>query len=245
MYAKRVISGLGTVMKAGFAALVMAVGLSLAATPVLAQSAKKKTVKKSKAKWLKLCDKIKVPDLKKGQKLKKGEKPKFTEKTLCMTLFEHLSIRTGGPVVSATIQEITGKKEKLFSIKVPLGTALPLGAGIKFFDKDKKAVGKPFSLPFAYCNHSGCVAESKATDDILKRMKQAKYLGISVVLGGRRVGFPVPMETFNKAFSGPPSDSKKYMEKRKRFLKMAIQRRKEFIEKVKQKRAEEKAKGGK
>ncbi len=231
MYAKRVTGMWGVGVRAVFAAM-LAVGLSFAADPALAQkkpAAKaKKADNKDKNFWVKLCEKAPAA-------AEKGKKKK--ELKVCLTHHEQLESTSGMVLVSVAIREIEGQKKKGLMVMVPLGMQLRPGVLVKFDD------GKPMNLPFTLCHPMGCTAEVEATKEVLDKMKKAKNIAVGAInIGGKTIGFRVPMQGFGKTLSGPPADNAKYKEERKRVM-MAIRQRQ--IDLAKKAKAEAGKKNGK
>ena len=251
MYSKRVKGERGLGLKTGLAALIMAAGIGLVATPALAQQAAPAAKgaapaakgaapaaapaqdDKDKNYWIKLCDK--VPTLvepKEGQK-----EPQKVEQNICLTHLEQIDPRNGMPLVSVAIRHIDGKDKQALMIMVPLHVILPPGVLVKLEDKDGKSEGEPLKIPFVYCAITGCVAETEATKELIDKMKTSKAIGIGVVnMSGKGIKFALPMQGFEKTLAGPPADNNKYKEDRKR-LWAAIQER--------QKKAREEAEAAK
>lgn len=242
MYGKRVKGEWGMGARAGFAALVMAIGLGFAAAPALAQGAKQPAKPaapaggapaaaqddKDKNFWVKLCEKApSVADPKK-------------EMNVCLTHHEQLESSSGMVLVSVAIRQIEGQDKEGLMVMVPLGMQLRPGVLVKI-DED----GKPLELPFTLCHPMGCTAEIEATKEILDKLKKAKQLAVGAInIGGKTIGFRVPMGGFEKTLAGPPADNEKYKEERKRVM-MAIKERQMEMMKKQQEEAGKKDGGDK
>jgi invasion protein IalB len=224
MYAKRVTGEWGVGARAGFAALMLAVGLGFAAAPALAQqkpAAKADaTADKDKNFWVKLCEKApSVTDPKK-------------ELNVCLTHHEQLESTTGMVLVSVAIRHIEGQDKEGLMVMVPLGMQLRPGVLVKFDD------GDPINLPFTLCHPMGCTAEIEATKEIIEKMKKAKNIAVGAInIGGKTIGFRVPMQGFEKTLAGPPADNEKYKEERKRVMMAIRQRQIELAKKAQEEAA--------
>lgn len=164
------------------------------------------------------------------------------EKQLCLTHHERLDGNTGMVLVSAAIREIEGNPKKSLMIMVPLGMAIPPGIRAAVYSKDEWAKAsknekidetklKPIELHYSLCHPAGCTAETEATPEILSEM--AKGGGIMVLAmnaSAQPVGFPVPLDGYNEAASGPPVDNKKYAEARSALMKQIRERQQKLAE---------------
>ena len=93
---------------------------------------------------------------------------------------------------------------------------------------------KPIELKYSLCHPAGCTAEIEATKDILDQM--AAGGGIMVLAmnaAAQPIGFPVPLDGYNEAASGPPIDNKKYAEARGALMKSIRERQQAMAEKFK------------
>lgn len=241
MYGTRVNGEWGMGARAGFAALVMAIGLSFAAAPAFAQGAAKPAKpaapaaggapaaaaapaakdEKDKNFWVKLCEK--TPSIADPKK----------EMSVCLTHHEQLESTSGMVLVSVAIRQIEGQDKEGLMVMVPLGMQLRPGVLLKI-DED----AKPLELPFTLCHPMGCTAEIEATKEIMDKLKKAKMLAVGAInLGGKTIGFRVPMAGFDKTLAGPAADNEKYKEERKRVM-MAIRERQQEMMKKQQEEAQ-------
>lgn len=239
MYGMRVTNkGLGA--RAGFLALALAIGAGLAAGPVFAQDkkpaaagkpaaakpadAKAAAAKPGEAKdqsaWVKLCEK--APNITDPKK----------ELNVCLTHHERLDGNTGMVLVSAAIREVEGQDKKALMVMVPLGMALPPGVQVKVDE------GEPVKLQFTLCHAAGCTAEGEATQPVIDQMNKGKQVVVAAInLAGKAIGFPVPLNGFDKAFAGKPVDNEKYKEARKRLMVAIRERQIELAKKAKEEAA--------
>ena len=120
--------------------------------------------------------------------------------------------------------------------------AIPPGIRAAVYSKDEWAKAsknekidetklKPIELHYSLCHPAGCTAETEATPEILSEM--AKGGGIMVLAmnaSAQPVGFPVPLDGYNEAASGPPVDNKKYAEARSALMKQIRERQQKLAE---------------
>jgi invasion protein IalB len=246
MYGMRVTrKGLGA--RAGLLALALAFGAGLAAGPVFAQDKDKKPATaakpaapakpaaaapaakpanaaaapagdaKDQSAWVKLCEK--APNITDPKK----------ELNVCLTHHERLDGNTGMVLVSAAIREVEGQDKKALMVMVPLGMALPPGVQVKVDE------GEPVKLQFTLCHAAGCTAEGEATQPVIDQMNKGKQVVVAAInLAGKAIGFPVPLNGFDKAFAGKPVDNEKYKEARKRLMVAIRERQIELAKKAKE-----------
>ena len=202
--------------------LVLAVGLAGGAISAAAADKDKKAIDTSnKNAWIKICEDVKVKEVK---------EKKAKQKQICMTHHESLSAKTGAPLISAAVRKVGGHKKEKFLVTVPLGMAIPAGVHIKVDENE------PLKFRYAFCHVAGCVAEMVMTDALMKQLKSGKKLVVATVaISGKPVGFPVPLSGFNKAYTGKPIDGKKYANARKQ---MMLEIRKRQIELAKKREAD-------
>jgi invasion protein IalB len=189
--------------------------------------------------WVKLCEKAaQVSKDKDGKEVK-------NEKNICLTHHERLDGNTGMVIVSAALREIEGNDKKQFMVMVPLGMALPPGLKAAVYTKDMwdkaaknekidEAQLKPVDLKFSLCHPAGCTAEIEATPDLINNMKGGGgIMVLALNAAAQPIGFPVPLEGFNAAFTGAPVDNQKYFEARQDLMKRIRDMQQERFEKFK------------
>lgn len=208
-------------MRAGLAALALAVGASFAAHPALAQDKKADAAKggaqQEQSAWVKLCEK--APNI---------TNPK-EELNVCLTHHERLDGNSGRVLVSAAIREVAGQDKKALMVMVPLGMALPPGVQVKVDENE------PVKLEYTLCHAAGCTAEAEATPAVVDQMKKGKQVVVAAInLAGKAIGFPVPLTGFDKALDGKPVDNEKYKEARQRLMVAIRERQIEMAKKAKE-----------
>ncbi|NJM54923.1 MAG: invasion protein [Verrucomicrobiae bacterium] len=232
-------AALAAVLIAGFASAAHAQDKKAApaAKPAAAAAAPADAAKQSA--WVKLCEKAtQVAKDKDGKEAK-------TEKNICLTHHERLDGNSGMVIVSAALREVEGSDKKQFMVMVPLGMALPPGLKAAVYTKDMwekaaknekidEAKLKPVDLKFSLCHAGGCTAEIEATLDLINSMKTGGGLMVLALnAAAQPIGFPVPLDGFDKAFVGPPVDNQKYFEARQDLMKRIRELQVERYEKFK------------
>lgn len=208
---------------AGFAAAVLA-GLFVivpashaqqpAKKPAQAAPAKKAPTpaKQVKGDWLKLC----------ADREAINAQGVVVKQKVCVVQQERLSAINGSMIVSAGLRQISGTKNEQLVVQVsllpnvtgaPYGLAIPPGAQFRI-DKEKE-----IPLKFSYCHVGGCTAETVATKEIIEKMKKGKEVVVIFTNSlNKRLGLPLPLNGFTKAYEGKPYDTQKYQEKIRGFL---------------------------
>jgi invasion protein IalB len=249
-------SGIGARL-AGIAAIAvtLCLGLSFVLTADRAE-AQKKTEKKAdvptstpKSSWVKLCDTgtLTAKD-KEGKDLKK-------EVNICHTLAERIDATSGIVIVSAGLNQVKvdNEEKQIFRIILPLGVVLPAGVGVTFFpkdvwakvekneklEKDDEKKLKQVKMGFLFCNLVGCHIEGEAKEDLVKELKtSAGFIVTTANMSGIGVNLRVPLAGFNEALAGPPTDTKKFAEARKKLMEDIAERRKQMIADLQKKQEE-------
>lgn len=250
-------------------AVVACIGLSLAviapfSSPVQAQDKKeaapapkaeaKNEDPRNKKSWFKICAKVPI-----GNKAKPEDKDKKKEpekKNACTTFYESFNPATGAPLVYVAIEQGEGIKNKVLTVVVPTGLALPPGLAITVFQKDQwdkflaqskegktvkpEDIGlKPIELKYLHCHATGCASVSEAADDFIAQMKTGVGLMVRAVeLSNKVVDFPVPLKGFTDAHEGKAEDTKDFMAFRANRLKQLEAKRRQMIEQFKKDKAE-------
>jgi invasion protein IalB len=189
--------------------------------------------------WVKLCDKaaMVVKD-KDGKDSKK-------EMNVCLTHHERIDGNTGMILVSAAVRQIEGQEKQMFMAMVPLGMILPAGMRAAIYPKEQweqlqkqekidESKLKVVQLNYVLCHPGGCTAELEATPELLNLLKTAGGVTFFTInAAGAPVAFPVPLTGFAQAYAGPPADTKKYAEARKRLAQQIAERQHQLAEEYK------------
>lgn len=153
--------------------------------------------------WAKICSES--PD------------PRTPDKKIkrCATQFEAFN-RQGISILAVAVAPVEGKEQDVLSIvarHTPMGLALLRGVQ---GEVDGKAT---VNLRFTFCFVDSCIAETAATDDVMKLLRSGKSMRVVLTSAtGKLLSLPVPLESFAKVYDGPSVDAKKYAEGRRRFL---------------------------
>lgn len=210
-----------------------------AAAPAAAAPAEKQSA------WVKLCETARM-----NKKDAQG-KDVPEEKKICLTHHERLDGNTGMVLVSAAIREVDGQDKKSLMVMVPLGMAIPPGVRAAVYTPDQwakaaknekidEATLKPINLKYSLCHPAGCTAEIEAEAAFIDQMKAGGGIMILALnAAAQPIGFPVPLDGFSAAFTGPPIDNEKYSKARGELMSQIRQRQAQMVEKMKE---EQKAK---
>jgi invasion protein IalB len=129
-----------------------------------------------------------------------GKSSEITAKEVCFTASDaHLP--SGQKLVIALLIEPKGSDAKLLRVTLPLGVALVPGARIVIDEKEA------MTAPYEVCEpKTGCMADYKADDDLIAKLKTGRTLAIQAFDKARPISFTLPLSDFAKAYYGPPSD---------------------------------------
>lgn len=261
-------SGISTTqfLSAGAAVLAAAVALSWPAGPgALAQDKKAAPAAKpaeggesaegKKTAWYKICAKVPI-GAKAAAGTKAEEKKEPEKKNACTTFYESFNPATGSPLVYVAIEEGEGIKDKVLTVVVPTGLALPPGMAITVFQKEQwekfvaqskdgatvkpEDIGlKPIELKYLHCHATGCASVSTAPDEFVEQMKTGVGVMVRAVeLSNKVVDFPLPLDGFAEALAGPAEDTQKFMQFRTQRLAQMKEKRDKLIERLKKEKAE-------
>lgn len=207
---------------------------------------------RDKKSWFKIC--AKVPIGNQGKPPEEGKEPE--KKDACTTFYESFNPATGRPLVYVAIEEGEGIKNKVLTVVVPTGLALPPGMAITVFQKDQwdkflaqskdgktvkpEDIGlKPIELKYLHCHATGCASVSEAKEDFIEQMKSGVGLMVRAVeLSNKVVDFPVPLKGFTDAYSGKAEETKEFMAFRQKRLQQLEAKRREMIEQFQKDKAE-------
>ncbi len=155
--------------------------------------------------WIKFCPKPLEPDA----------------KAVCYTAMDSTT-EVGLPMASAVLIETEGESEKTLRISLP--NALQLQPGIRIVI-DQNA---PTSVPFYTCLANGCIANSKATPQLIDRLKKGQTLVIQAYrITGSVINVTMPLVDFAKANEGPPIDPKELEARQKSREELLLKRSEE------------------
>jgi invasion protein IalB len=185
--------------------------------------------------WVKLCEKATL------QNKDKDGKDVKEEKNICLTHHERLDGNTGMVLVSAAIRQVEGNDKRQLMVMVPLGMAIQPGLRAAVYPKelwekaqknekiDEKQL-KSVELKYSLCHLAGCNAEVEASPELVESLKTGGGLVVlAMSAAAKPVAFPVPLEGFNAAYSGPPVDNQVYAQARGQFIQQVRQRQAELL----------------
>ena len=110
-------------------------------------------------------------------------------------------LQSGQKLVIALLIEPEGGGSKLLRVTLPLGVSLVPGARIVIDEKEA------MTAPFVVClPKNGCIADYKADDDLIGKLKKGQSLAIQAFDRGRPTSFTLPLTGFATAYDGPASD---------------------------------------
>ncbi len=84
---------------------------------------------------------------------------------------------------------------------------------------------EPMNAPYIICLANGCVADYEASEELIGNMKSGQRLVAQATNGkGQAISLVLPLNDFEKAYDGPPTDPKEYQEQQ-RTLRDEMQKR--------------------
>ncbi len=130
-------------------------------------------------------------------------------------------IETGQPVVAAVLIEPEGEQKKILRVTLPLGMQLPQGTRV-IVDQ-----GQPMNAPYIICFTNGCMADYEASGELIDKLKKGQGLVVQGINSqGQAVSLVLPLNDFQKAYAGPPTDPKVF-EQQQQQLQADLQKRAE------------------
>ncbi|MEG6509486.1 invasion associated locus B family protein [Methyloligella sp. 2.7D] len=177
------------------------------------------------AAWVKLCEKT----------------AKTNDKEICLTHHERLDGNSGMVLVAAAIRKVEGEDKETLLVRLPTAIALAIPAGVQI----KVDEQEPIRLQYTLCYATSCQAETELTPELLDSFRKGKQIVVAAVnLQGKAIGFPVPLEGFTKAYDGPPVDTAKYQEARRKLMEMIRKRQMELANKAAEAEQQKESQGG-
>lgn len=149
-----------------------------------------------------------------------GEDPR-TKKKICQT-GRALLTDNGQFVASVMLREVDGETRKVLLVQTPVGMQIQPGVRIQVDQ------GNPVPGKYTICFTNVCIAEIPMTDDFIEGMKKGKdLLIIAITQMGKAQNFPLSLNGFTAAYTGPAIDT------------AALQRQREELAAEVQKKAKE------
>ena len=130
-------------------------------------------------------------------------------------------VESGMPVVAAVIIEPDGDPKKVLRVTLPLGMSIQPGTRV-IVDQ-----GQPMTGPYVICFQNGCMADYEASGELIGKLKKGSGLVVQGINGaGQPISLVLPLNDFQKAYDGAPTDPKVFEEQQKK-LQDELQRRAE------------------
>lgn len=139
-------------------------------------------------------------------------------KQVCFT-GKDARIESGMPVLAAVIIEPEGETKKILRVTLPLGMSLQHGTRV-IIDQ-----GQPATGAYVICFTNGCMADYEVNPDLIAKLKKGQQLVVQAINSANQpLSLAMPLNDFQKAFDGPPTDPKVFEEQQKK-LQDELQKR--------------------
>jgi invasion protein IalB len=142
-------------------------------------------------------------------------------KQICLVQHGGLDAETGILLGNVAVRSVEGedKQTLLVGLTTTYSLVVPVGVAIKIDD------GEPISLRYVVCFPGSCQAQIELTKEIFDKMRKGKQMSVAAMNAQqKRVGFPVPLTEFGKAYDGPTADPAKYQEALRQLVERSNQR---------------------
>jgi len=91
--------------------------------------------------------------------------------------------------------------------------------------------GQPATGPYVICFTNGCMADYEVNPDLIAKLKKGQQLVVQAINSGNQPhSLTMPLNDFQKAYEGPPTDPKVFEEQQKK-LQDELQRRAKELQK--------------
>jgi len=128
-------------------------------------------------------------------------------------------VESGQPVIAAVLIEPENDPKKILRVTLPLGMSIQPGTRV-IVDQ-----GQPMTGPYVICFNNGCMADYEASGELIAKLKKGQGLVVQGINGqGQAISLVLPLQDFQKAYEGPPTDPKVFEEQQKK-LQDELQRR--------------------
>ena len=139
-------------------------------------------------------------------------------KQVCFT-GKDARIESGMPVLAAVIIEPEGEQKKILRVTLPLGMSLQHGTRV-IIDQ-----GQPATGAYVICFTNGCMADYEVNPDLIGKLKKGQQLVVQAINSANQpLSLAMPLNDFQKAYEGPPTDPKVFEEQQKK-LQDELQKR--------------------
>jgi invasion protein IalB len=195
--------------------LVAIAGLIAFSAQAMAQDAPaQKQVQVMSLPWMKVC----------------AKGPQTDNKQVCIITKESL-FGTG----ATTVQLF--EPQKVLRVTIPLGMQLSYGMRM-LIDHSW-----PVESPYAICLPIGCASDYQVTDDLIAKMKNGQNIIVEAIdMQNNTISLPMPLNDFAKAYDGPPTDMKVFLEQQRKLqeeLQKQLEQQRKLSQEGRQKEAEE------
>jgi invasion protein IalB len=240
-------------------AVPLMVGCMIGATGAFAQAAAPAAAAPAagaapSSSWVKLCQS--------GVETKKDKDGKETkiDHKVCLTNHERIDASSGNTIVSTALKQLDDSKDMQLLVMVPLGMVIAPGMKVIVYPKDlweKIQKGENVDesklmivdVPYDLCHSGGCTGSAPAKPELIEAFKSntaGGLLVISITGLGRPVAFPVPLNGFDTALTGPPASNEEYAKQRNALMQQIAENQQKLIEEYRKQNAElQKSQGGK
>lgn len=138
--------------------------------------------------------------------------PDTDNKQVCVITKESL-FANGRGTATAQLFQLEGG-QKFLRVTVPLGMRLSHGTRI-LIDQNP-----PTQSPYNMCLPVGCASDYQVTDDLIAKMKKGQNIIVEAIdWQNTQINLPLPLNDFAKAYDGPPTDLKVFLEQQSKLQK--------------------------
>jgi invasion protein IalB len=150
-------------------------------------------------------------------------------KEICLINHEGLEPNTGMVLIAAAVRKVEGEDKQQLLVRVPTAYALVIPAGVQI----KIDEGQPIQLQYTICFPTSCQVQLELTKEMFENLRKGKQMVVAAMnIQQKTMGFPVPLTSFAKAYDGPPVDSAKYEESRRKLMEMFRKRQADLAAKA-------------
>lgn len=124
-------------------------------------------------------------------------------KQVCFTKKDGLT-ESGAPVAGVVVIEPEGKPKNILRVTIPTGVNIAPGTRL-FIDS-----GPPATSAYLICFANGCMSDYELTPALLASLRSGRSITVQAIANtGRAISIALPLDDFNKAHDGGPTDQKK------------------------------------
>jgi invasion protein IalB len=142
-------------------------------------------------------------------------------KQICLVQHGGLDPDTGIVLGTAAVRTVEGEDKQTLLVGLTTAYSLTMPAGVQIKIDD----GEPISLQYVLCFATSCQAVTELTKENFDKMRKGKQMIVAAInMQQKRLGFPVPLTGFGKAYDGAPADNAKYEEAWRQLMEKSRQR---------------------